>query len=269
MAVKIYFVLVLVLVSSCSVPSNSSSQTTRVAISVPAREATLQNREACKAFSKSENSDQAENVSLSVRYYEELAGNSSGVLSDTFLLYVTKSKELAPYYEANQIPPKEGLSNRAGTLYLLGQLCANLLNSLTTETSEPSAQSTVPNKQVDRDVGANLIPETFLPYRTERNQYWNAVCPKNLRLNNSLPLVYCDMGEGVRHIQRLLGVNADSYFGNTVFNAVVDFQFENGLPVTGDIDEQTWRLIDVYQTGAGRDLNEDGLITPNEFYLSR
>jgi len=106
---------------------------------------------------------------------------------------------------------------------------------------------------------------TSLPYATGTSRYWNAKCPATLRRNDFLPLVKCDKGPGVQHIQQFLGVEADSYFGNDTFNAIVDFQNQNGLPVTGEIDADTWRLLDPNQSGPGSDLNGDGLVTPDEF----
>lgn len=106
---------------------------------------------------------------------------------------------------------------------------------------------------------------TTLPYATETSKYWNAKCPATLRRNDYLPLLKCDKGPGVQHAQYFLGVNPDSYYGNDTFNAVIDFQSRNNLPVTGSIDSETWRLLDPDQTGPGSDLNGDGLVTPDEF----
>lgn len=111
----------------------------------------------------------------------------------------------------------------------------------------------------------NSASATTLPYATDTNKYWNAKCPATLRRNDYLPLLKCDKGPGVRHIQYFLGVNPDSYYGNDTFNAVVDFQSRNNLPVTGNIDAETWRLLDPDQTGPGSDVNGDGLVTPDEF----
>lgn len=112
-----------------------------------------------------------------------------------------------------------------------------------------------------------IIPSssTSLPYASGTTNYWNAKCPSTLRRNDILPLVKCDKGPGVQHIQQFLGVNPDSYYGNDTFNAVVDFQNRVGLPVTGSIDAETWRMLDPNQTGPGSDLNGDGLVTPDEF----
>lgn len=111
-----------------------------------------------------------------------------------------------------------------------------------------------------------VMSTTTLPYATERNKYWNAKCPQTLRANDDLPLVKCDKGEGVRRVQQLLGVEADSYFGNDTFNALITFQAQAGLPVTGEVDAATWRALDPMQSGPGTDFNQDGLVTPNEFY---
>lgn len=261
MVKKPYFIGLLILISSCAASEKSSDVTETSTIPVPTVEVTSQNIEICRGVSQSKSPDESEDISETIQYYKDLANRSSGVLSTTFLLLVSGVEEFAPYREANQDPPEAVSRTLEETFNLLRAMCVKLLES----PSSDSIENNNSDQQDSKGVQAEMIPEGALPYRTERNQYWNANCPRYLRLNNSLPLVYCDMGEGVRHMQRLLNINADSYFGNTVFNAVVDFQFENGLPVTGDIDEQTWLAIDPYQTGPGFDWNDDGLVTPNEF----
>lgn len=104
-----------------------------------------------------------------------------------------------------------------------------------------------------------------LPYRYDRSQYWNANCPKLLRKNELLPLSLCDQGRGVRRVQKLLGLNVDGSYGNNTHNAVVDFQYENGLVPTGVVDRETWYKLDPAQLGPGFDRNGDGLVTPDEF----
>jgi hypothetical protein len=104
-----------------------------------------------------------------------------------------------------------------------------------------------------------------LPYLTKRNEYWNADCPKNLNKNELLPLRLCDEGRGVKRVQDLLGLDSDGRFGNTTHNALLDFQSEVGLPPTGVVDRDTWFLLDRSQRGPGRDVNGDGLVTPDEF----
>lgn len=131
--------------------------------------------------------------------------------------------------------------------------------SLKESTPSSNTGTVAPTGVVEDSSGA-------LPYATERNEYWNAKCPPSLRPNETLPIVKCDKGEGVRFVQELLGVESDSFFGNDTFNALIDFQSSNGLPLTGSIDEETWRALDPMQSGPGLDLNSDGLITPDEFY---
>lgn len=117
-------------------------------------------------------------------------------------------------------------------------------------------------------VSSSVPPDSTavsLPYRTDRNRWWNANCPKTLRKNEILPLKICDEGRGVKRVQRLLGLDADGYFGNGTHNAIVDFQFQNGLLPTGIVDRDTWYALDESQGGPGEDLNRDGLVTPDEF----
>ena len=107
--------------------------------------------------------------------------------------------------------------------------------------------------------------KTTLVYAKERNQYWNAKCPKTLTKNEQLPLVMCQKGEGIKLVQLLIGVEADGFFGNDTFNALIDFQVSEGLEPTGVVDEETWFALDRSQSGPGFDENGDGLVTPNEF----
>ena len=104
-----------------------------------------------------------------------------------------------------------------------------------------------------------------VPYATATNKYWNSDCPQELRANDYLPLVKCDKGDGVTRVQQLLGVEADGLFGNDTFNAILDFQLNNGIAQTGVVDEETWFALDPSQSGPGADTNADGLVTPDEF----
>lgn len=145
-------------------------------------------------------------------------------------------------------------------------MCEKVLRS---SSGESSVSSTVVQSSEDFDDSENYEPdveiEPELPYRTEENRYWNARCPKDLRPNETLPIVYCDMGEGIKHVQKILGLNPDGYFGNNTFNALLDFQAATNLAITGEIDLETWAKIDPLQTGPGIDINGDGLVTPDEF----
>ena len=119
----------------------------------------------------------------------------------------------------------------------------------------------IPNEETPDEISV----KTTLVYAMERNQYWNAKCPKTLTKNEQLPLVMCQKGEGIKWVQLLVGVEADGLFGNDTFNALVDFQDSEGLEPTGVVDEETWFALDRSQSGPGFDENGDGLVTPNEF----
>lgn len=112
---------------------------------------------------------------------------------------------------------------------------------------------------------ADATTNTSSPYASGTSKYWNAKCPDTLRYNMRLPLLKCDKGPGVQYIQQFLGVEADSFYGNDTFNAVVDFQEQNGLPITGTIDLATWKLLDTSRSAPGSDINGDGFVTPEEF----
>ena len=86
-----------------------------------------------------------------------------------------------------------------------------------------------------------------------------------MQKNEFLPLKLCQEGRGVKRVQSLLGLEADGYFGNTTHNALLDFQFAQGLTPTGIVDRQTWYELDRAQGGPGMDYNGDGLVTPDEF----
>jgi hypothetical protein len=112
------------------------------------------------------------------------------------------------------------------------------------------------------------IPEvtsTSSPTENDANKYLRLACPAIYRRNDSLPLVKCDKGPGVKYVQEILGVNPDNYFGNNTINALIQFQKIKGIPSTGVIDLETWRALDPEQTGPGTDINGDGLVTPDEF----
>ena len=117
---------------------------------------------------------------------------------------------------------------------------------------------------ISQDLTENTT-NTSLPYLTKRNRYWNADCPRLMQKNEFLPLKLCQEGRGVKRVQSLLGLEADGYFGNTTYNALLDFQFAQGLTPTGIVDRQTWYELDRAQGGPGMDYNGDGLVTPDEF----
>lgn len=89
--------------------------------------------------------------------------------------------------------------------------------------------------------------------------------------NSYLPLGRCDKGRGVRSIQKRLiaggaQIDLDGYFGTGTVIAVMDFQTARGLPMSGYVDEKTWKALIPNQTELpGADSNGDGIVTPDEF----
>jgi hypothetical protein len=89
--------------------------------------------------------------------------------------------------------------------------------------------------------------------------------------NSYLPLGRCDKGRGVRSIQKRLiaggaQIDLDGYFGTGTVIAVMDFQTAKGLPMSGYVDDKTWKALIPNQTELpGADSNGDGIVTPDEF----
>jgi len=89
----------------------------------------------------------------------------------------------------------------------------------------------------------------------------------SLRPNEELPLAPCDKGYGVLRAQQALvdagySLDADSYFGQETYDAVVQFQKENGLETDGYIGVETWKAL--LPMLPGYDLNDNGVIDPGE-----
>jgi len=79
----------------------------------------------------------------------------------------------------------------------------------------------------------------------------------------------CDEGPPVEMIQAELqafgyGIDADGYFGVDTQLAVKLYQKATGIRATGEIDKETWVAMFQDRILAGNDLNNDGVITPNE-----
>lgn len=89
--------------------------------------------------------------------------------------------------------------------------------------------------------------------------------------NTFLPLGRCDKGRGVRSIQKRLiaggaQIDLDGYFGTGTVIAIMDFQTAKGLPMSGYVDDRTWKALIPNQTELpGADSNGDGIVTPDEF----
>ena len=91
------------------------------------------------------------------------------------------------------------------------------------------------------------------------------------RYSFKLPITLCDEGTPVEMVQNELQTfgydfDVDGYFGVDTRLAVKLFQKAQGIRVTGEVDKDTWVKLFPYQEGLpGTDLNNDGLITPEEF----
>jgi len=57
------------------------------------------------------------------------------------------------------------------------------------------------------------------------------------------PLKNGSKGTGVKNVQTLLGLKADGVFGSGTAKAVQDFQKRAGLPVTGIVDQATFKAL--------------------------
>ena len=91
----------------------------------------------------------------------------------------------------------------------------------------------------------------------------------DFQFNFDLPLQLCDEGMPVEYVQGELqasgyGVDADGYLGIDTQLAVKLYQKERGIRATGIVDLATWTEMFKGDTLPGRDLNNDGVITPNE-----
>lgn len=88
---------------------------------------------------------------------------------------------------------------------------------------------------------------------------------------SALPIGRCEKGRAVRSIQKHLiaggaKIDLDGYFGTGTVVAVMDFQTAHGLPMSGYVDETTWKTLIPNQAELpGADSNGDGLVTPDEF----
>lgn len=289
--------LVSVILTSCSSePDVVNSQTL---ISLPSAPVTTSNKNACLRYLQPKNPAPAGSaMSTTISFYRDLSSISSGSLAEAFQLVAARTTEIAPYYEADRMPPDDVMARFQAAINVVEQLCYDLINSSSTTPSDQSDGNSLPkqnslealrelyktlcetigntcnsplldddptNDGGSADFEENYISTTSIPFATERNEYWNANCPRVLRPNELLPLLKCDKGEGVRRVQMILGVESDGLFGNDTFNALLLFQQANNLPMTGEVDLNTWRLLDPTQSGPGSDYNGDGLVTPDEF----
>jgi peptidoglycan hydrolase-like protein with peptidoglycan-binding domain len=255
------------------------------------------NREACYIFAQPKDAvAPGTAMDETINFYRGLSEMSTGSLSDVFQSVARATVEIAPYYNADEYPPQNLMTALQEETMTAEILCQRLFNGTQNEiaptTSANDALEALRSMQqtlcdtmgnscnsplLDDDPSNDLsttgaspepagaVSGSTLPFATETNKYWNAKCPKELRRNDVLPLVKCDRGNGVRRVQELLGIEADGLFGNDTYNALLVFQAENQLEISGEVGAETWFALDPSQLGPGTDKNSDDLITPDEF----
>jgi len=89
------------------------------------------------------------------------------------------------------------------------------------------------------------------------------------RYNETFPIVRCDKSQGVSYAQQSLVslgylFEADGYFGDDTQFSVQYFQRANSLRATGRIDLDTWKILMGNSQLPGYDLNNDGVVGPDE-----
>ena len=85
----------------------------------------------------------------------------------------------------------------------------------------------------------------------------------------TLPIKRCDKGQPVQMIQESLNaigyeLIADEFFGNGTKFSIKYFQWSNELKITGEVDIETWRLLFKDAQLPGYDLDNNGVVTPDE-----
>jgi hypothetical protein len=88
------------------------------------------------------------------------------------------------------------------------------------------------SKSIDVDT-INRISETF------GNGLNGEACIFNIS-QPSRPWKKCDYNNEIIPFQRYLGIEADGFIGPSTVNAIELFQSNNGLTVTGELDDATW-----------------------------
>ena len=94
------------------------------------------------------------------------------------------------------------------------------------------SQGLLISKSIDVDT-INRISETF------GNGLNGEACIFNIS-QPSRPWKKCDYNNEIIPFQRYLGIEADGFIGPGTVNAIELFQSNNGLTVTGELDDATW-----------------------------
>lgn len=114
-----------------------------------------------------------------------------------------------------------------------------------------------------QDTGCEITEDIVKSMMSGKCDHWTQ--------SPNLPLVKCDSGAGVRAAQTALRRagfpnSVDGFFGPGTAKAVFDYQSKNGITPTSMIDIDTWKSLFPGNAGLkGKDANNDGIITPDEF----
>lgn len=114
-----------------------------------------------------------------------------------------------------------------------------------------------------QDTGCEITRDIVASMMSGKCDHWTQ--------SPNLPLVKCDSGAGVRAAQTALRRagfpnSVDGFFGPGTAKAVFDYQTKNGITPTSMIDIDTWKSLFPGNAGLkGKDANNDGIITPDEF----
>ncbi len=140
-------------------------------------------------------------------------------------------------------------------------------------TPRPTTESTTESTTASTSTAVTTLPDVAtappVSVAPSTSLTSNARCDQ-LTTRFALPLTLCDEGDGVFILQRLLqergySLEADGQFGPETLRAVADFQADSGLAADGQVGMATWRAAADGFTLPGTDLNNDGVVTPDEF----
>ena len=153
---------------------------------------------------------------------------------------------------------------------MCGGLSGTLQNSVIEEISE------VPSKEVACKIWAanlelrNISRTGCKPTESAISYITSSNCDEYYP-NEFFPIGHCDSGRGVRTVQGQLVaqgalIDTDGYFGPGTVKALMAFQTKNSLPMSGYVDEVTWKVLFPDQSVLpGSDTNGDKIISPDEF----
>lgn len=136
---------------------------------------------------------------------------------------------------------------------------------VTTSETAPTTSSVTTTSNAPVVTDAPIVTNTEPPVTEPPRPVVNCVGGYNER--EVLPLMPCNKGFSVELLQQFLNewdyyVDIDGYYGQSTADVVYDFQSDNGLPATGEVDAETWGQIAGARPGV--DINGDGVIGPNE-----